>query len=249
MMRDFAEFRTPQESKLNVEHNTRFSIWDGNRPIGEYLVHIFEMPSEVFHEIQEVIPHSENGRDLDWEEVKSIREGFCKDNCEDILKVIATGEDGYVKGKYIKVLTPSFPLPKSWNPKYIECHEMWMKEGEFEEKVLDVIGEADYEQVWKAFNDGKWITWRYINQEHYKESVTRSAGGCTHIQLFADGENLGWCEDHPHREYKKLEDGRTVAIGEPTLYYDFLLKTDGEGHWLVKSGRTGRSLFCWIKRE
>lgn len=242
-MRDWAEFRTPQESRLDVEHNTRFSIWDGNRPLGEYLVHIFEMPSEVFHEIEEVIPHSEDGVNLDWEEVKVIREGFCKDHCEEILKVIETGEDGYVDGKYIKVFPASFPLPKSFNPKFLECHERWMKEGEFEEKVLDVIGEVTYDEVMDAINKGKSITYRYINQEFYKGSWRNSGGRISYGQIFADGENLGWYVNHPKCTYKKLEDGRTIRVEKDVIDYDIL-----NNAYKLGIHRT-RGLFCWIKRE
>lgn len=237
------------DEKLELENYTRFSVWDKNKPLGEYIVRIYEYIDEVDYSIETLIKHSENGIDLDYEETRTIQDGFCKDNTEKILKILESGEDGYVKGHYIKILTPSFPLPKSWNPKYIECHEKWLKEDEFKKEVLDVIGKATFEQAMEAFNAGKWIAWRYINQEFYTDSVTKSAGRCDYIQLFADGENIGWCEDHPHREYKKTEDGRNIAVGEPTIYYDLLLATDKNGKWLVKSGRTGRSLFCWIKRE
>lgn len=237
-----------KKEELEIEDHTRFTIWDGNKPIGEYLVNIFEMISEIYYTIEEIIPHSEDGINLDWEERKAIFDGFCKENTEEIIKTVATGEDGYVKGKYIKLLSPRHPFLKKWNHKYCECHEKWATEDEFEEKILKPIGEATYEKVWEEFNNDKWISWRYINCNYYTDSISDSCSRIDYIQIFADGRNIGWCEDHPHREYKKLEDGRTVAIGEPTIYYDFLLKTDENGKWLVKSGRIG-SLHCWVKRE
>lgn len=247
---DEARIMLPMSEKeeLGIENYTRFTIWDGNKPIGEYVVRIFEMIDEIYYTIEEIIPHSEDGINLDWEEKKAIFDGFCKENTEEIIRLISTGEDGYVKGYYIKVLSPKFPSLKEWNVKFQVCREKWVHEDEFEEQVLNIIGKATYEKVWEAFNDGKWITWRYINCNYYTDSISNSGSRIDYIQLFGNGENLGWCEDHPHREYKKLEDGRTIAIGEPTIYYDFLLKILDNGQWLVKSGRID-SLHCWVKRE
>ena len=241
---DQARIMLPMSEKevLAIEPNTRFTIWDGNKPVGEYLVHIFEMTDEIYYSIEEIIPHSENGIDLDWEERKTIFDGFCKENTEEIIRLIATGEDGTVKGKYIKVFSPSFPLPKSWNPKFLECHEMWMKDGEFQEKVLDVIGEVTYDEVMDAINKGKSITYRYINQEFYKGSWRNSGGRISYGQIFADGENLGWYVNHPKCTYKKLEDGRTIRIEKDVIDYDIL-----NNAYKLGIHRT-RGLFCWIKR-
>lgn len=249
-IREQSRISKPTEDKLDIEKHTRFTIWDGQRPVGEFIVKVYDYTSESDYCIEKVLQFSEDGINLDYEETRIITEGFCKEHTEDILNVIATGEDGYVAGKYIKVLTPRFPSLKKWNPKFLECHEVWMKEGEFEEKVLDVLGEATYEQVWDAINEGKVISWRYISPYWYKESCRDSRGGCTHIQLFADGKNLGWIEDHPHREYKKLDDGRTVAVGEPTVYYDILLAIKSVDGYEVKTHQHwGRNLTCWIKES
>jgi hypothetical protein len=247
---DEARIMLPMSEKevLAIEPNTRFTLWDGNKPVGEYLVHIFEMIDEIYYSIEEIIPHSEDGINLDWEERKSIFDGFCKENTEEIIRLISTGEDGTVKGKYIKILSPRFPSLKEWNHKYRECHEKWVTEDEFEEKILNPIGEATYEKVWDAINDGKTIEWRYINCNYYKDSISNSGSRIDYIQMFADGKNIGWCEDHPHREYKKLEDGRTIAIGEPTVYYNILLSHKSTDGYEVKTHRIG-SLFCWVKRE
>ena len=239
---DQARIRLPMEEKLDVEEYTRFTIWDGNKPTGEYMITEFEMIDEIYYTIIEIIPHSQDGINLDWEERKSIFDGFCKENTKEIIDVLVTGEDGYVKGKYIKVLSPSFPLPKSWNPKFLECHEMWMHDGEFQEKVLDVLGEVTYDQVMDAINDGKTITYRYINQEFYKGSWKNSGGRISYGQIFADGENIGWYVVHPKCTYKKLEDGRTIRVEKDVIDYDIL-----NNAYKLGIHRT-KGLFCWIKR-
>ncbi len=233
------------ESKMNVEPYTRFSIWDGERPVGQYITRDLIMSSENYYFIEELVEHSDDGINLDYETTHIVTEGFVKENGEEILKIIESGEDGYVQGKYIKIFAPKFPSLKEWNHKYRECNEKWVTADEFQEQILDHLGEATYEKVLDAIKDGKTIEWRYLACEHYTDSIFQSSGGCPYIQLFADGQNLGWTEDHPHREYKKLEDGRTIAIGEPTVYYDILLAHD-VGKWKFKTHRIG-SLHCWIK--
>ena len=60
-------------------------------------------------------------------------------------------------------------------------------------------------------------------------------------QIFIDGKNAGYFEDHPHVEYETLEDGRTVAIGEPTIYYDLILE--------CRNIHRIKSVYVWIKAE
>lgn len=89
--------------------------------------------------------------------------------------------------------------------------------------VLEVMGEADYNKVSSALEEGKDVVYRYLYQHDFSKGYGNDKHFSEYCQIFVDGENCGYCEDHPHREYVHLEDGRVVATGNPTLYYDVLL--------------------------
>ena len=115
--------------------------------------------------------------------------------------------------------------------------EIWTDEYNWISKVLTPMGEAKYEEIQKAIEDNKKVTYRYIVENHYTESIYKAGSKISYSQIFIDGENAGYFEEHPHREYEKLEDGRTVAVGEPTIYYDLILK-----HNIHRIG----SVYVWI---
>lgn len=119
--------------------------------------------------------------------------------------------------------------------------EIWTKEGEWTKDVLDPMGEASFEEIKQAIEEGKDLTYRYIAENHYTESIFNAGRRIRYSQIFIDGKNAGYFEDHPHIEYKTLEDGRTVAIGEPTIYYDLILE--------CRNIHRLRSVYVWIKAE
>ena len=107
--------------------------------------------------------------------------------------------------------------------------EIWTDEYNWINKVLTPMGEASFEEIKQAIDENKKVTYRYIVENHYTESISNAGSKINYSQIFIDGKNAGYFEDHPHREYEKLEDGRTIAIGEPTIYYDLILKHNIHG--------------------
>ena len=134
-------------------------------------------------------------------------------------------------------------MEKKFNPKHIECKEKWLNKNEFQAEILDKIGEVSYLEVRDVIkHQNKTITYRYINEATYDESISQSGHRIRYIQLFADGKNLGWCEDHPKMTLKELEDGRKIWIGNPTIYYDFILNA-----YELDIHRIG-TLNVWLKK-
>lgn len=85
-----------------VKENLRFSIWTKKNgydvPMGEYII--------KNDTIYEVIPHSKNGRDLDYETTELVTDGFAYGYADTILKILSDGEDKYIGKNYIKIFTP-----------------------------------------------------------------------------------------------------------------------------------------------
>lgn len=116
--------------------------------------------------------------------------------------------------------------------------EIWTDEYNWTKKVLEPMGEASFEEIKQAMAENKKLTYRYIVENHYTESIKDAGSKISYSQIFIEGENAGYFEEHPHREYKKLEDGRTIAIGEPTIAYDLLFE--------YKNIRRVGSVYVWI---
>lgn len=85
-----------------VKENLRFGIWTKKSgydvPMGEYII--------KNDTIYEVIPHSKNGRDLDYETTELVTNGFAYEYADSILKILFDGEDEYIGKNYIKIFTP-----------------------------------------------------------------------------------------------------------------------------------------------
>ena len=233
------------EKQLDIEQYTRFAIWNENKPIGQYLIFISDitLDNTIEYNIEKVIEYSEDGINLAWEDTKLIWDGFVHEKAEQIVDIIANGEDNYVDGYYIKIFTPMKPKFKWNNPIYLDCKSPHLKASEFQEKILDKIGETTYLEVRDAIEQGKKITYRYINEIYYKDDMLRNGSRIRYSQIFVDGENLGWCENHPKMTLKELKDGRKIWIGNPTIYYDFINKAYELG--LTRTN----SLNCWMKKD
>ena len=116
--------------------------------------------------------------------------------------------------------------------------EIWTDEYNWTKKVLEPMGEASFEEIKQSMAENKKLTYRYIVENHYTESIKDAGSKIRYSQIFIDGVNAGYFEEHPHREYKKLEDGRTIAIGEPTIAYDLIFE--------YKNIRRVGSVYVWI---
>lgn len=117
--------------------------------------------------------------------------------------------------------------------------EVWVNEEDFKEKVLDKIGEADYETIERAIDNGETVTYRYIVENYSRkgESILFSAQRIKYSQMFINGVSVGYYEDHPNIDLN--------AEPRPkTIYYDLVLKTI-DGKYCVK--RIG-SMYVWIKQ-
>ena len=116
--------------------------------------------------------------------------------------------------------------------------EVWTSEEKFEDDVLNKMGKADYDVIAKAIENGETVTHRYVVEQHYKkgESVTSSSSCIHYSQMFINGINVGYYEDHPNVDLNAKPRPKTI-------YYDLELKTK-DGKYCVK--RTG-SIYVWIR--